>query len=233
MDSAGWARRGGARGARRGARARAARSRARAATSPTSRCAKTAPRRCGHGADAALPLGDGGVERTALRRRRRPRPARAQGGRPHRPRPRPRARAARRRRCGGGRGIRALGDAVVVVPIPTSRAAFRRRGYRVVDLVARRAGLRSRAAARRSARAPPTSGASTAPSAATTSPDSLRARDAAGLRVIVIDDVVTTGATLDEAVRALRDGGAEVVGAATVAATPRRRAGSEAFETHR
>ena len=59
--------------------------------------------------------------------------------------------------------------------------------------------------------------------------DSLRARDAAGLRVVVIDDVVTTGATLEEAVRALRAGGAEVIGAATIAAT---RAAHRAGLTH-
>jgi predicted amidophosphoribosyltransferase len=46
--------------------------------------------------------------------------------------------------------------------------------------------------------------------------------DGGGRPALLVDDVVTSGATLGEAARALQDGGWYVVGAAVVAATPRR-----------
>jgi len=49
-----------------------------------------------------------------------------------------------------------------------------------------------------------------------------RSGPVAGLRVLVVDDVATTGATVAAAAQALRSAGAGWVGAATVARTPRR-----------
>ena len=44
-----------------------------------------------------------------------------------------------------------------------------------------------------------------------------------GRSIVLVDDVVTTGASLAEAGRVLRTAGADLLGAATIAATPRRR----------
>ena len=48
-----------------------------------------------------------------------------------------------------------------------------------------------------------------------------RGADRAPARVIVVDDLVTTGSTVAEACRALRQGGLSVAGVAAVAGTPR------------
>lgn len=113
------------------------------------------------------------------------------------------------------------GGSVEAVPVPTSRAAYRRRGFRVVELVARRAGVPI-SPLLRPARVTADQRGLTRDERRRNVTGSLRARDAAGRRILLLDDVVTTGATLAEAARALRAAGADVVGAAVVAATPRR-----------
>jgi len=112
------------------------------------------------------------------------------------------------------------GDAVFA-PVPTSSEAYRRRGYRVPDLVAARAGLPVRRLLR-VARATADQRGLDRRARRGNVAESLRAPGAAGLRVVIVDDVVTTGATIDEAARAVRAAGGAVAGAVAVAATPRR-----------
>ena len=111
---------------------------------------------------------------------------------------------------------------VEVVLVPGSRRAYRRRGFDPVRLLVARAGLRG---ARVFAPARPHASQKTLGvderDRNLTGVFRLRAA-VAGRRILLVDDVVTTGATLREASRVLREAGAEVVGAAVVASTPRR-----------
>ncbi|MDP3208693.1 MAG: phosphoribosyltransferase family protein [Rhodoglobus sp.] len=111
--------------------------------------------------------------------------------------------------------------AAELVCVPTTRSAYRRRGYDPVRLLLRRAGLRScrelvhaRAAATQKAlgveeRASNLRGAFAA------------RRRLDGRTFVLVDDILTSGATLAEAARAIRAAGGEVVGAATMAFTVR------------
>ncbi len=108
-----------------------------------------------------------------------------------------------------------------IVPVPSSRAALRRRGYAVTELLVRRAGAAPQRLLVPARAAADQRGLGRRERAANVA-GTLRARRADGARVIIVDDVLTTGATLAEAARVLREAGADVVGAATVAATPRR-----------
>lgn len=118
------------------------------------------------------------------------------------------------------------------VPIPTSRAAFLRRGVRIPELVAGRTGLavlRPLAVARRVADQRGLSAAERRRNAA----GSIRARRRGeGRAVLLVDDVATTGATLSEGVRALRGAGFLVPGCVVLAGTPapsRHRADTQDF----
>jgi ComF family protein len=108
-----------------------------------------------------------------------------------------------------------------VVAVPGTRAAFRRRGFDPVRVLLARADLGSWRvfAPARPHRAQKLLGVGEREA-------NLRGafrvrRPVAGHRILLVDDVVTSGATLREAARALREAGAEVVAAAVVASTPR------------
>jgi len=119
------------------------------------------------------------------------------------------------------------GEAPLVVAVPSTRSASRRRGYDPLLRLARAAGCRPVPSALMHVRAVRDSVGLTAADRADNLAGALAVRDDLGpcLRgrtVVIIDDVVTTGATLTEAARALRAVGATVPCAAVIAATRRR-----------
>lgn len=122
---------------------------------------------------------------------------------------------------------------VVLVPVPSASAAERARGYSVTARLARRAahtliartGLKVqvsrglRQARRVADQAELTASERLANLAGGFAALPLRA----GAFPVVVDDIVTTGASIAEAVRALRAVGIAPLGAAVVAQTPKRR----------
>ncbi|QAY74543.1 ComF family protein [Agromyces protaetiae] len=134
---------------------------------------------------------------------------------------------------------RALGAAIVaalaVVPdapgslpielctVPSTRRAYRERGYAPVERMLASVGLRPsrvlRLTREHDDQARLGAGARRANAAG-----GLAARHPLdGRRFLVVDDVLTTGSTVAEAVRALAAAGAETVGVSVVAETPLRR----------
>ncbi len=117
--------------------------------------------------------------------------------------------------------ICADGDGLTLCPVPSPRSSWRRRGYRPVERLMTAAGLRAQHILRptrhrvhqkaldRDARWHNVAGSMVAHG-------SLEGRS-----IILVDDVVTTGATLAEAARAVREARGNVVSAATLAFTPR------------
>ena len=108
-----------------------------------------------------------------------------------------------------------------LAPVPPSRAAYRRRGYDPVALLPRKAGA-TPARVLRVTRTTSTQKTLGAEERA----ENLRGafvarRNLAGRSFVLVDDILTTGATLDEAARAVSHAGGRVLGAVTLAFTPR------------
>lgn len=112
---------------------------------------------------------------------------------------------------------------IELVAIPSNRRSLRARGYEPVPLLLSKTGLPRAAPVLLRARATLSQKTLDRESRHTNLTLSLRARHPLdGRRFLLIDDVVTTGATLSEAMRAISDASGIVIGAATLAATPRK-----------
>ncbi|MDI2131439.1 ComF family protein [Yinghuangia seranimata] len=126
------------------------------------------------------------------------------------------------------------GPRAVLVPVPSTRRAIRARGWDATGALARQAAaeLRRRGVAaqvvpalRHTRQVADQAGLSARERAVNVTGALGVSRRLAplftGISVVIVDDLVTTGASLAEAARAVESAGARVTGAAVVAATPR------------
>ncbi|HEY5223755.1 MAG TPA: phosphoribosyltransferase family protein [Microbacteriaceae bacterium] len=130
------------------------------------------------------------------------------------------------RACAGGR-VNTRASPIVLpgielATIPSTRAAFRARGYHTTDRILAHAGLRA-SHPLRAARQTLDQAALGIDARSVNRQGSLQARRTlTGKGYILVDDILTTGATLCEARRAIEAAGGVVLAAAVVANTERR-----------
>ncbi|MFT2816869.1 ComF family protein [Leifsonia sp. A12D58] len=121
---------------------------------------------------------------------------------------------------------------VHLVSIPSSAAAWRSRGYHPVNLLIARCGLRPWTVLEGVGEAVDQVGL-TREQRALNKDGSMRSRHhLEGQSFLLVDDILTTGASIREAVRALSAAGGTVIGVAALAETPRRfGGGAGSYET--
>jgi ComF family protein len=114
------------------------------------------------------------------------------------------------------------GDDLLLVPMARTRRSAVERGYDPVRLLLRRAGLPHTDALRLVRRPEDQLRLGREERFANLEHGMATRVPLTGRRVLLVDDVVTTGATLTEAARSVHAAGGRVLGAATVASTPLR-----------
>lgn len=113
------------------------------------------------------------------------------------------------------------GVAPLLVTVPSTWRARRTRGFDPVPVLLARSGLRAERVLRRVRSSPVQKGLDVAGRERNRAGSLVARRNLSGCRFVLVDDVVTSGATAREAIRAVRQAGGDVLAVVALAATQR------------